>query len=151
MFDDGDAHFDCSTLEQAGRAVAATLLPEHIEKTKNQYVFVHSTSVTQKELLSIMEDTSGSKFNVVPNKVEDINAQGKEIYYRHTKNKGLEELGDVPEFQMSIVLLISSGIFGLGGVADFAEKTKYWMEALGLEEEDPKDIMRRVIAPAVAA
>ena len=151
MFDDGDAHFDCSTLEQTGRAVAATLLPEHIEKTKNSYVFIHSTRVTQKELLRIMEDTSGSNFRVVPNQVEDINAQGKEIFYRHTKDKGLEELGDVPEFQLSIVLLISSGIFGLGGVADFAEKTKYWMEALGLEEEDPKEIMRRVIAPAVVA
>ena len=150
MFDDGDAHFDCSTLEQTGRAVAATLLPEHIEKTKNRYVFIHSTSMTQKELLSIMEDISGSKFTVVANKVEDINAQGKEIFYRHTNDKRLEDLGDVPEFQISIVLLISSGIFGLGGVADFAEKTKYWMEALDLKEEDPREIMRRVIVPAVA-
>lgn len=150
MFDNGDAHFDCSTLEQTGKAVAATLLPEHNEKTKNKYVFIHSASVNQRELLSIMEDTSESKFTVVSNKVEDINAQGKEIFYRHTNDKGLEELGDVPEFQISIVLLISSGIFGLGGVADFAEKTKYWMEVLGLKEEDPREILRRVIAPTVA-
>ena len=148
MFDNGDARFDCSTLEQTGKAVAATLLPEHVEQTKNQYVFVHSTSVTQQQLLSIMEETSGSKFNVVPNKVEDINVQGKEMYYRHSKDKELEDLGDVPEFQISIVLMISSGIFGLGGVSNFAEKTKYWMKTLGLEEEDPREIMRKVITLA---
>ena len=146
-FDDGDAVFEASSLEQVGRAIAGTLLPENLEDTRNTYAYVHSYTLTQNRLLEILKRATGDEdWAVSPNKVRDVNAAGQEIFFRLTKDKSLDELGDVPEFQMAIVMMISSGCFGLGGVNNFGPKTKYWMEKLGLEEEDPEVVVKRAVA-----
>ena len=146
-FDDGEAIFEASSLEQVGKAIAGTLLPENFEDTRNKYVYVHSYTLTQNDLLEILKRTTGDgNWEVSQNKVKDINAAGQEIFFRLTKDKSLDELGEVPEFQLAIVLMISSGCFGMGGVNQFGDKTKYWMEKLGLEEEHPEVVMKRAVA-----
>ena len=142
QFDGGDVPFEASSLEQVGRAVAAILRAENFEATKNTYVYIHSCTLTPNKLLEVFEEFTDEKWTVSPNKVTDVNAAGKEIFYRLTKDKSLDELGHVPEFQLAIVLLITSGCFGLGGVNAYADKAKYWMSKLGLEEEDPLSIIR---------
>lgn len=145
-FDDGEISFEVSTVNQVGRAIVGILFSENLAATKNTYVFIHSYSVSQNQLLENLESvTGGMKWSVVPNKVKDINAAGQEIFYRLTKDKRVDELGDVPEFQLAIVLMICSGCFGLGNVNQFAEKTKFWMEKLGLKEEDPTTVLRQVV------
>ena len=130
-----------------GKAIAATLLSENLEDTRNKYVYVHSYTLTQNRLLEILKQATGDNdWAVSPNKVKDINAAGQEIFFRLSKDKSLDELGDVPEFQMAIVLMISSGCFGLRGVNQFGSKTKYWMDKLGLEEENPEVVMTRAVA-----
>ena len=47
IFDDGETTFSSTNLATVGEAVAKTLLPEHIEETKNQHVFVSSHNTTQ--------------------------------------------------------------------------------------------------------
>jgi NmrA-like family len=146
-FDDGDAILEASTLDQVGRAIAAVLSPENTEFTRNTFVYIHSYVLTQNKLLDMFKAITGdNNWAVTPSKVEDINRLGKEKFFRLTKDKSLDELGDVPEFQMAIVLLISSGCFGLGGVNQFGSKSKYWMDKLGLTEEDPEAVFRRVVA-----
>lgn len=148
MFDDGKATFSASSVQQVGKAVAAVLLPEHVGETQNTYVYVQSCSINQTELLRTMEDVTGAKYTVASNKAEDISAQGQEIYYRLTKEKSLDELGSVTEFQTSIGLMISGCVFGLGGIADFADKARHWMKKLDLEEEELSVIMRRAMESA---
>ena len=146
-FDDGEAAFESSSLTQVGKAIAASLLPENTAATRNEYIFVHSYSLTQNRLLDILKQSTGDdNWNVTQNTVSEVNAAGKEIFHRWTKDKSLDELGDVPEFQMAIVLMITSGCFGLGNVNQFATKTKYWMEKLGLKEEDPEALLMQVVA-----
>ena len=149
-FDGGDAPFEVSSLKQVARAVTAILRPENIDATKNTYVFVHSCTLTQNQLLKIFEDFTGKKWSVSSNRVKDINAAGKETFFQLTKDKPLEELGNIPDFAIAIVMMISSGCFGLGGVNSFADKAKYWMDKLGLEAEDPVSILRGAL-PEYAA
>ena len=109
-------------------------------------MYIHSYTLTQNKFLEILKRTSGDEdWTVSPNKVKDVCNAGQEIFFRLTKDKSLDELGDVPEFQMAIVLMISSGCFGLGGVNQFSSKTKYWMDKLGLEEEDPEITIGRAV------
>ena len=130
--------------------MTAILRSENVDATSNTYVFVHSCTLTQNKLLKIFEDFTGEEWSVSPNKVKDINAAGQEAFLRLTKDKPVEDLGQIPEFQISIVLMISSGCFGLAGVNSFANKARYWMDKLGLEEEDPVSIVREAL-PEYAA
>ena len=138
---------DGSTPDQVGRAVVAVLSPEHEEATKNQHIFVRSFRVTQNQVLAALEKATDTKWTVVPNKAKDISDQGKEIYRRLTEGRTITEASTDPELATAIGLMVTSGIMGHGTITQFEDKAKYWMDKLGLEDEDAeKAIMKAVKA-----
>ena len=158
IFDGGEVPFEASSLSQVAKTIVNILSPQRLEETKNQYVFTHSATLTQNSLLSIFEDLTGSKWNTTANSVKAINAIGKESFRRLTNNKSLDELrkdetleglGNVLDFQISIVMMISSGCFGLGGGNQFGEKAKYWTQQLRLVEEDVESVLREALADQI--
>ena len=160
IFDGGNVPFEASSLSQVAKTIVTILSPEHLEMTKNQYVFTHSATLTQNSLLSVFEKLTGSDWSTTEHSVQAINTTGKDSFTRLTNNKSLGELrkdetleglGDVLDFQISIVMMISSGCFGLGGGNQFGEKAKYWTRQLELAEEDVESVLREALADQIPA
>lgn len=116
-FDDGETPFDCSSVAQVGRAAVAVLSEEHLERTKNQYVYVRSGRLTQNRVLEILERESGQNWTVVPNQAETMRLQGIAGWDKWTKKEGksLGELIDNSEFQMSLAMIVGGLIMASGG------------------------------------
>ena len=124
LFDSGEAKFTASTINKATQAVASVLL--HPEETKNKYVYVSSFDLNQNAILESLERVSGSKFSMDKSKAEDLLATGK---------KHLEEgQWDKAYYELVTALTYSGFEFGV-----FSEKTKYWDEVLGLEQNETMD------------
>ncbi|KAG9258059.1 uncharacterized protein F5Z01DRAFT_692993 [Emericellopsis atlantica] len=148
-FDDGNTPFDASSHAQVGKAIVATLLPENREATKNQHIFIRSFRLTQNQVLEIFEKTTGSPWTVVPNSIGDVGKQGRAIYDEITRDGGISAAAVHPELGgkllLSVGLMISAGIFGLGNWCQFEDKAKFWMNKLGLEDEDPVEVLSKAI------
>lgn len=62
MVDSGNERFQTSTLAQVGRAVVHVL--QHPDETANKYISTSSFNVSQNEIISAVEDLTGTKFPV---------------------------------------------------------------------------------------
>lgn len=106
LLDGGNTPFSTTTLSDIGQSVAGILA--HPEDTKNRYVFVQSTLVTQNKLLAVAEKATGEKFTVEHQSTEELEKQGNEKIAK----------GEFSGF----VDLIKRGIWGVGYGADFSDK-----------------------------
>ena len=144
LFDSGKAPFEAITLPQVGRAVAAALSPQHYASTENTYVYVHSFVPTQAQLLAALERELG-KFKIMHQSTAETGQRGVDAFHKClASGRSMEELGTDMEFQMSIVDQMAAGFFGRGGINQFGEKAKVWMDRLGLVEEDMDEVVKKV-------
>lgn len=131
LFDGGNVEYEATTVPQIARTILAALKPEYFKATKNQYVFVNSWTLTQKQILEGLERLTGDKFEV---SVESAEAFGK---------KGLDMLakGDGMGSSNAIV----AAIYGHGGLNNYSKTRELWNERLGLPAEDFEEVLKEIV------
>ncbi|OCK82932.1 isoflavone reductase [Lepidopterella palustris CBS 459.81] len=130
LIDNGNAPFSGTNLSQIGRALIAILSPAHFSSTSNQYVYVSSFTVTQRDILSVIEKVDGEKWTVK-------NVESKQLI--EDGNRRLKE-GDFT----AITDLIRAAAFGEQGLGD-NRPSGLWNEKLGLEREELEETVRSVL------
>ncbi|KAF2801205.1 isoflavone reductase family protein [Melanomma pulvis-pyrius CBS 109.77] len=126
LLDGGDIKFSGSNLSFIARAVVAILaLPD---AARNKLLYVHSHHVTQLELLAALEKVMGEKF-------ERLQESSKEEL-AEARPKMLK--GD-PEATEEVVAV--HGVVA----SDWAGKSTFANQLLGLEEEDLEEVVARVV------
>src|SRR4051794_13634063 len=75
LIDGGTSVFTTTTLSTIGKALVAIL--EHRGETKNQYIFVSSFNVSQKDILDVVEKVDGQKWTVKHVTSEEVINNGK--------------------------------------------------------------------------
>ncbi|CZR58425.1 related to 2`-hydroxyisoflavone reductase [Phialocephala subalpina] len=130
IFDGGEYEYEATNLDQIGRAINSVLLPEHLEETKNQYVYVNSFTTTQNAVLKVLEKITGEKFEVEHKTVEE------------TYRMGLEQLRSGGLGPVSVITAV---LYGKGGVNNFSKSRGLWNERLGLLREDLEECLRGVV------
>ncbi|KAH7006806.1 isoflavone reductase [Ilyonectria destructans] len=129
LIDNGTGIFTASTLPYIGKAVIAAL--EHAEETKNQYVFISSFNVSQRDILDVFEEVQGEKWTIEHLTSEEVIARGQ---------KKLAE-GDF----VGIKDLTRGGAFGKQALGD-SRPWGLWDDKLELEKEDIVQVVREVLA-----
>lgn len=120
IFEDGNIQFSTTNMSQMGNAVLAVLLKP--EETANQYLFVHSFTATQNEILSEFEKTTGEKWKVSETTVAATEKEGQELLAR----------GD----PAGTLLLLKVINFGSGFGSDFTKDHEVSNGKLGLPTQD---------------
>lgn len=127
LLDAGNDKASYSTLGRIAEAVVRVLLME--EKTRNRALFVQSFSVTQREVLAVLEKTTGGKW-----KIEELES-GAFI----EEQKGWVKSGNK--------FAVEELVWALGTVdADWRGREGFAMELLTLEDEDLEGVVARVVA-----
>ncbi|KAH8817633.1 hypothetical protein DL96DRAFT_1751423 [Flagelloscypha sp. PMI_526] len=115
LLDGGDTKFHATNLSTIGKAVVASLsTSEAYEKTKNQYVGVASHEVSQRDILTALEQITGEKF-----KVTEIDS---ETFIKSGQGS--------PKEVFVVIQAMLIGKVGLG------KSGKLWNEILRLPKED---------------
>jgi uncharacterized protein YbjT (DUF2867 family) len=94
VWDDGNNRFSATNLATIGRYVAAVL--KHPEETANKYIFVHSFSTTQNEIIAALEKHSGKtwtkKHTTVAQGIKDAAAAFKKGDYENGLRLGFRSI-----------------------------------------------------------
>lgn len=141
IFDGGDIEYEVTNVDQIGRAVANSLLPQYIEQTTNVYVYINSFTVSQNRVLSELERLTGNKFEVTNITLEDLSRAGME----KLKSKDAFESQGGGQYAPGSVEVITALIHGYGGFNNFSKTQGLWNKRLGLPVEDLKETLERVI------
>lgn len=75
LTDNGSSVFTASALPYIGKAVITAL--EHAEEKKNQYVFISSFNVIQRDILDVFEKVQRQKWTVKHLTSEEVIATGQ--------------------------------------------------------------------------
>lgn len=129
LIDGGTAVVTASTLPTIAKATLAML--EHADETKNQYVYISSFHLSQKDLLEAVEKVDGQKWTVKHITSEDLIAQG---------NKRMAE-GDL----MGATDLIGGAALGKQALGD-SRPWGLWDEKLGIERGNLEQAVREALA-----
>lgn len=78
IFDSGNAPYSVSNLPFVGKSIAAIL--KQPERTSNQYLSVASFTITQNEVLEMLEEETGTKFQITNIKTSDLEKMGDEKF-----------------------------------------------------------------------
>ncbi|KAJ9636004.1 hypothetical protein H2204_005501 [Knufia peltigerae] len=138
IFDGGDVEFEATNVDQIGRAVAAVLSPEHFDSTANQYVYVNSFTLTQNQMLHILQDLTGNKLEVKHAKKADMRKDSQE------KIKSDPDKGDVwarGSFEGIILIMLNEG-----GFCEYSNKGRLWNKRLGLPEGNVEATIKAVLS-----
>ncbi|KAH7121762.1 NmrA-like family protein [Dactylonectria estremocensis] len=90
IFDSGNEPFSGTNLAFIGKCVAASL--EKAEETANKFLTVASFTVTQNEVLKVLEEETGSKFAVTDIKTSDLQKITDEKLARNDPTAFVESL-----------------------------------------------------------
>jgi hypothetical protein len=126
IFDSGNEPYYASNLPFVGKSVAAILMKS--EKTANKYLTVASFTITQREVLEILEQETDVKFQITNVKTSDLEKIGDEMLA-----KG--EPGAF--FQYALQWMFADG-------ANHAVKEND-AQLLGLDEDDLRATIKRVL------
>jgi hypothetical protein len=129
IFDGGNDEFEATNLEQIGRTIAAVLMPENLEDTKNKYIYVNSFSVTQNRILGILERLTGDHFSIELAKKAELSKRELE------PQNFAGETGENVYASISFAVIVAA-IYGHGGFNNFSKTRGLWNKKLGLPEED---------------
>lgn len=130
IYDGGNTPYEATTLDQVGRAIAKSL--KNPELTRNQFVYVNSFTVTQNEVLRVLEKITGDNFTVSQSTVADLWQGGA------TQLKEGQPMG--------ILAMIAGTIYGKGGLANYSVDKGLWTEKIGLEQENLDEVLKGLIA-----
>lgn len=142
IFDDGTSPFDATTKRQLGRAVVAALLPKNFSVTANEYIFVHSFTLTQNQVLGYLQAATNTSWSIEYRKAAEQSVNGRTAFFE-IMNSGKSPL-EMPEFLPAVLNMIVAVYFGYPEEAHFGKKAKKWMEFLGLQAEDAETVVRNV-------
>ncbi|KAH6654297.1 hypothetical protein BKA67DRAFT_592489 [Truncatella angustata] len=126
IIDSGNTPFFASNLSFIGKAVAAIL--KNADKTANQYLSIASFTITQNQLLKIVEEESGTKWTTEQIKSSDLDKIG----YEKLEKKDFSAFRDFLQ-----VYLYKDG-------GDSAN-TELANGLLGLKEEDPRPTIKKFL------
>ena len=107
-----------------------------MEKTSNQYVYVHSFTTTQREVLALLEEATGKGFVVTDMTLDELAARG---------NARLQKGPTSPEFFDGFVDIVSASQYGYGGLNAFSRQAEVWNSRLGLPVEGAGETVRSVV------
>uniref|UniRef100_A0A0D2XL38 NmrA-like domain-containing protein n=1 Tax=Fusarium oxysporum (strain Fo5176) TaxID=660025 RepID=A0A0D2XL38_FUSOF len=129
LIDGGTAVFTATILPTIAKATLAML--EHADATKNQYVYISSFHISQKDILDVVEKVDGQKWTVKHITSEDLIAQG---------NQRIAE-GDL----MGATDLVGGAALGKQALGD-SRPWGLWDEKLGLEKDDLEQAVKEVLS-----
>ncbi|RDH29242.1 NAD(P)-binding protein [Aspergillus welwitschiae] len=133
VYDNGTIPASVSTLAQIGRALVAVL--QNPEATGNQYVYVESFTVTQKQILGALEKATGKEWKVTDVDFEPLIQESTERF------KG----GD---FSAVLALLLAAALarFPDGPYGSWEQVSGgSWNKRLGIEHEDLDEVVRSLV------
>jgi hypothetical protein len=131
IWDDGKQSFTLTNEKELVKAVVSVL--QHPQDTKNLYLYVASVETTQKDILDALEVQSGAKWTVNKTITDDqVNEAVKKL-----------TAGDFS----GAFALVRATVFGNtpGLHANYAKEEKLANDVLGLQLEDVKDVIQRVL------
>ena len=131
IYDTGEQHFCVTNLDLIARTVVAVL--QQPEKSRNAFVYVRSAFTTQNKILAELEKQLGQKFEAEHARTQDLAVDGRARW------------ADGEVF-LGAYNVISAALFGGWGLNEFEEKSKHWMQLLGLEEDALDATIERVVA-----
>lgn len=132
LYDGGDVAYDATNLDQVGRAIAKCL--RNPDATKNQYVYVNSFTVTQKQVLAAAEKATGERFTV-----------------SHASAASLWEEGNAAVSSgnpLGALAMIAATFYKDNGLAQYSTTRGLWNDRLGLAGESLDDWMTALVAAA---
>ena len=130
ILDGGNRAFSTTNISQVGNAVAAVLLQP--EETANQFIYVHSFTATQKEILAEFENATGEKWTISESTAEESKAQGQALLAK----------GDT----LGLFPLLKAIILGEGYGSDFTKDAVLSNQKLGLPDQDLASTVAAVVA-----
>ncbi|KAH8657163.1 hypothetical protein BGZ60DRAFT_545662 [Tricladium varicosporioides] len=77
LVDGGNRAFSVTTLSQTAAAILAVLAKP--TETANQYIYVHSFTVSQKQILSVLEEQEGRQWELQEVSSEELTKDGKAL------------------------------------------------------------------------
>ncbi|KAF2280588.1 isoflavone reductase family protein [Westerdykella ornata] len=125
VYDGGETRFSACTLGFVAQAVLRVL--EREEQTENRMLYVHSLSVTQREVVKAVEKVLGEGFEVVDERSEEAIAKARA--------RMLEGDKEAAEDVVAVWGMVAS---------DWSAREGFANNLLGLEEEVLEDVVRRV-------
>ncbi|KAK1752979.1 hypothetical protein QBC47DRAFT_415712 [Echria macrotheca] len=125
IVDSGNEKFQTSNLAHIGRAVAGIL--KHPDETANKYLATASFNPSQNEIVGIVEELTGEKYNVTRLKSEDLWKAGEEKLAR----------GDFRAF--GDFLKVWNHADGIGHAVEGSESAN---ELLGVPYEDLRETLK---------
>jgi nucleoside-diphosphate-sugar epimerase len=127
LIDEGQATFSTTNLEQIGHAIIAVL--QKPAETKNQYVYVASFNLSQKEILAEIEKITGEKWTT------------KQVASADSIQTGREKLAK-GDFSGIADLIKGVAFTELGDL----RPAGLWNEKLGLKKESLEDTLKAILA-----
>ncbi|KAI9665554.1 MAG: hypothetical protein M1831_001697 [Alyxoria varia] len=131
IFDTGDQPLCLTNLDLIAQTVVAVL--QQPEKARNTFVYVNSAFTSQNKILAELEKQLGQNFETDHARTQDLAAEGRKRWAD----------GELFAGAYNVILAALNGGWGLN---EFEEKSKNWMQILGLEEEALETTIERVIA-----
>ncbi|KAL3481320.1 hypothetical protein BJX99DRAFT_253622 [Aspergillus californicus] len=128
LIDGGTSVFTATTLPTIAKALVAIL--DHPEETQNQYVFLSSFNVSQRDILDVVERVDGQKWTVKDVTSDELIANGQ---------RRLAE-GDFA----GIVDLTRGGAFGKRALGD-ESRHGFWNDRLGLAKEYIEQVVSEIL------
>ncbi|PMD16869.1 NAD(P)-binding protein [Hyaloscypha hepaticicola] len=130
ILDCGNRPFSISNLSQIGNAVVAVLSKP--EETANQFLYVHSFTVSQNEILAELENVTGEKWKVTESTTEAARTEGEPLFAE----------GDFA----GLLLLLKAIFMGEGYGSNFTKDAVLANEKLGLPSQDLASSVAAVLA-----
>ncbi|MCJ1379236.1 hypothetical protein MMC17_002336 [Xylographa soralifera] len=128
IFDGGDIRWSTTTLDTIGTAVVRILQKE--DETKNRMLYIESFCTTQNEVLRLLENITGQKWQIEHITSEEYINEVKKEHGGHLDN------AEATEDLVSVVGIVDAN---WEGKDDFANSL------LGLEDEDLDQVIRKTI------
>jgi nucleoside-diphosphate-sugar epimerase len=134
MWDEGATRYSAITVADLGKAVVGVL--QHPAETANKYVFAHSVTASQREILNALEDQTGQKWNVevVTTKNEVAKAQEQLVkgdYVAAVRLAQATAFSNLPNMQQDF---------------DVEEKDRVVNDLLGIQTKNVASIVKEVLA-----
>lgn len=141
IFDGGNTQFEATNLDQIGKAIAAILLLESFDDTKNKFVYINSFTVTQNQILSALEKVTGGRFAVEYVASAEVMRQSlKQMQApKDAESESDSSYASIP-FGM-----IAAAIYNYGGFNNFSATKGLWNKKLGLTDGDLEATLARVV------
>ncbi|KAL9078229.1 MAG: hypothetical protein Q9157_002847 [Trypethelium eluteriae] len=130
IYDSGNQPYEATNVRQIGRAVAGIL--KHPKETENKYVYVNSFTLTQNQVLAAIERESGERFQVTRMTTTELRDEG----YRNVEEGNLG---------LGFPQVVSSAIYGYGGLNNFSASKELANALLQLPEERLEETIEEVL------